>query len=84
MAQNISIGKKLNYITFDNPAHLAFARNDPAGFLRQQPKNKLNVIDEIQLAPELFKYLKIAIDENRLANKNRSGTLSALAVMYAL
>jgi len=85
MAQNISMGKKLNYVTLDNPAHLFFARSDPAGFLQQQPKNMLNVIDEIQLAPELFKYLKIAIDENRLGNKNRAlYVLTGSANIFAL
>jgi predicted AAA+ superfamily ATPase len=85
LTQNISMGKKLNYVTLDNPAHLVFARNDPAGFLQQQPKNMLNVIDEIQLAPELFKYLKIAIDESRLAHKNRAlYVLTGSANIFAL
>jgi len=72
LAQNIFIAKKLNYVTFDNPVHLAFAKNDPEGFLRQLPKNMLNVLDEIQLVPELFRLLKIAADENRLIDKNRT------------
>jgi len=85
LTQNISIGKKMNYITFDNPAHLVFAKNDPAGFLQQLPKNMLNVIDEIQLAPELFRFLKIAIDENRLADKNRAlYVLTGSANIFAL
>jgi len=85
LAQNISMGKKINYITLDNPAHLGFARSDPAGFLRQQPKNTLNVIDEIQLAPELFSFLKIAIDESRLAHKNRAlYVLTGSANIFAL
>jgi len=85
LAQNISMGKKLHYVTLDNPVHLVFARNDPAGFLQQQPKNMLNVIDEIQLAPELFSYLKIAIDESRLADKNRAlYVLTGSANIFAL
>jgi len=85
LTQNISIGKKLNYVTFDNPVHLLFAKNDPVGFLQQLPKNMLNVIDEIQLAPELFRYLKISIDENRLVDKNRAlYVLTGSANIFAL
>jgi len=72
LTQNIFGEKKLNYVTFDNPVHLVFAKNDPEGFLRQLPKNRLNVLDEVQLVPELFRYLKIAADENRLIDKNRT------------
>ena len=53
LVQNLSMGKELNYVTFDNPPNLAFAKNDPAGFIEQLPPNKLNIIDEVQLAPEL-------------------------------
>jgi predicted AAA+ superfamily ATPase len=68
--KNTSIGKGIQYITFDNPASLSFAKNDPGGFIQQLPQDKLNIIDEVQLAPELFRYFKIAIDENLLAGKN--------------
>jgi predicted AAA+ superfamily ATPase len=79
------VGKKLNYITFDNPVHLFFARHDPVGFLQQLPRNKLNVIDEVQLAPELFRNIKIDIDEKRLANKNRAlYVLTGSANIFAL
>jgi len=85
LAQNIFTEKKLNYITFDNPVHLAFAQNDPAGFLQQLPDNKLNVIDEVQLAPELFRYLKMAVDEKRLTDKNRAlYVLTGSANIFAL
>jgi len=85
LAQNISVGKKLNYITFDNPVHLAFARNDPEGFLQQLPQNSLNVMDEVQLAPELFRCLKIAVDKKRLADKNRAlYVLTGSANIFAL
>jgi len=85
LAQNIFSEKKLNYITFDNPVHLAFARNDPTGFLQQLPDNKLNVIDEVQLAPELFRYLKMAVDKKRLADKNNAlYVLTGSANIFAL
>ncbi|MCL1865007.1 MAG: ATP-binding protein [Spirochaetes bacterium] len=72
LAQNIFIHKEMNYITFDNPAILFFAKNDPSGFIQQLPNNKLNIIDEVQLAPELFRYFKMAIDEKRLHNKTKA------------
>jgi len=85
LAQNISIGKKLNYVTFDNPAHLSFAKNDPVGFLQGLPQNRLNIIDEVQLAPELFRNIKIAIDEQRLADKNQAQyILTGSANIFAL
>ena len=71
MVQNLPIGKELNYITFDNPVSLSFAGSDPAGFIEQLPPDKLNIIDEVQLAPELFRYFKMAIDKKRLAAKDR-------------
>ena len=72
LVQNISVGKELNYTTFDNPVSLSFAKNDPAGFIQQLPSGKLNIIDEVQLVPELFRYFKIAVDEMRLSGKGQS------------
>ena len=85
LVQNLSIGKDLNYITIDNPASLSFARSDPAGFIEQLPTGKLNIIDEVQLSPELYRYFKIAIDKKRLAGKNRAlYMLTGSANIFAL
>jgi len=85
LIQNINIGKKLNYITFDNPTHMLFAKNDPAGFLKSLPQDMLNIIDEVQLAPELFRWLKISVDENRLIkNGNALYALTGSANLLAL
>jgi predicted AAA+ superfamily ATPase len=43
----------------DDPATLRAARDDPAGFVDH---DGLLVIDEIQLAPELFRSIKVAVD----------------------
>jgi predicted AAA+ superfamily ATPase len=43
----------------DDPATLRAARDDPAGFVE---RDGLMVIDEIQLAPELFRSIKVAVD----------------------
>lgn len=43
----------------DDPATLRAARDDPAGFVEH---DGLMVIDEVQLAPELFRSIKLAVD----------------------
>jgi len=48
------------YVTLDNPKDLLLAREDPALFLQRYAPPVL--IDEIQYAPELFPYLKMAVD----------------------
>ena len=53
----------LSYVTLDYPFLRNLARTDPEIFL-QQYKPPV-IIDEIQYAPELLPYIKIAIDENR-------------------
>ncbi len=48
------------YVSLDDFAERALARNDPALFLQM---HSLPIfIDEVQYAPELFSYIKIAID----------------------
>jgi hypothetical protein len=53
------------YISFDNPLLLQQAKEDPELFFMNHPA-KL-ILDEIQYVPELFPYLKMRIDEMRLA-----------------
>jgi predicted AAA+ superfamily ATPase len=85
LVQNLSVKNELNYITFDNPASLFFARNDPAGFVDQLPQDKLNIIDEVQLAPELFRQFKVVVDRKRLAGKDRAlYVLTGSANIFAL
>jgi len=57
-----------NYVSFDNAQQLAVAANAPAAFLRQY-KDKL-IIDEVQMLPAIFRELKIAADDARLADKS--------------
>lgn len=47
------------YWLLDDPATLRAARDDPAGFAGH---DGLLVIDEVQLAPELFRSIKAAVD----------------------
>ena len=46
----------------DDPATLRAAQDDPAGFVEH---DGLMVIDEVQLAPWLFRSIKVAVDTNR-------------------
>ncbi len=66
------LAKKLNadYITFDDIQMLSAAIADPQGFL-SGIKNKI-VIDEIQMAPVLFRLLKKTIDELRLTSSKKA------------
>jgi len=55
------------YVTLDDPLVMALAKEDPALFMQRFPPPIL--IDEIQYAPELLPYIKIAIDKSRQPNQ---------------
>ncbi|MDR2428901.1 MAG: ATP-binding protein [Candidatus Margulisbacteria bacterium] len=77
LVQHISAVRPVNYIALDAPLVWAAVKNDPAGFLDSLPADKLNVLDEAQNCPELFPYLKIAIDRRR-GGKNKAVCLYLL------
>lgn len=54
------------YVTLDVPEVAQQAEESGREFLRRHPPPV--IIDEVQYAPGLFRYLKAAIDENRQAN----------------
>ena len=54
---------KRQYVTLDNPLVLNLAKEDPALFFQRYEPPIL--IDEIQYAPELLPYIKMAVDEHR-------------------
>ena len=58
-----SIESERTALTLDDPKILTLAKNDPALFL-QKYKAPL-FIDEIQYAPELFPYIKMAVDRDK-------------------
>lgn len=69
MAPELNAGERpAQYITLDRPVYLASASSAPEAFLTSYPPPL--IIDEIQLAPELFRALKIAVDEARITNKD--------------
>jgi uncharacterized protein len=74
-----------NYISFDRPTQMAAASSAPEAFLSAY-KDTL-IIDEVQLVPELFRALKVVVDELRLrdkANANGRYLLTGSANILAL
>lgn len=59
--------KPASYVTFDRPTAMAAATSAPEAFLNGYPKPL--IIDEVQMVPELFRALKVVVDEDRLSNK---------------
>ena len=53
----------ISYITFDDPAEQLSAVSDSKTFLQLHPTPV--IFDEIQYVPQLFPYLKMAIDKDR-------------------
>ena len=49
------------YVSLDDPGILALAKEDPVLFMQRFPTPVL--IDEIQYAPQLLSYIKMAVDE---------------------
>ena len=58
------------YVSFDRPTQMAAAASAPENFLSAN-KNIL-IIDEVQMVPELFRALKVVVDEARLKDKARA------------
>lgn len=52
-----------NYVTLDDLDARALAQNDPGLFMQTYPAPLL--IDEVQYAPTLFSYIKIAVDKKK-------------------
>ena len=50
------------FVSLDDPDVRTLARNDPALFMQAYPPP--NIIDEIQYAPQLLPYIKMAIDRD--------------------
>jgi predicted AAA+ superfamily ATPase len=52
-----------DYITFDNPTQMAAATMAPQAFLSQRTRPL--IIDEVQLVPEIFRAMKVYVDNLR-------------------
>ena len=74
-----------NYLTFDTTIVRTAAKNDPDGFITSLPKDKLNIIDEVQRVPAVHLLIKKAVDENRLTGKGKGlFLLTGSANIFAL
>ena len=64
------------YVSFDNVTHMEGAYVSPEAFLsrRRGPV----IIDEVQLVPDLFRALKVVVDEARLGDGERSNGMFLL------
>ena len=60
------------------------AKTNPNSFVDSLPDNVLNIIDEVQFAPEIFPYLKMKIDNNRLNDSKQKFLLTGSAHLLAL
>ena len=61
-----------DYITFDNVTQMAAAAFSPHSFLAERERPV--ILDEVQMVPEIFRALKIVVDELRLKDsKSRNG-----------
>ena len=71
-----------DYLTFDHYANLMKARNDPEGFLDNSPRNL--ILDEVQLAPEIFRPLKAFIDTQRINRTSKKIILTGSVDIMSL
>jgi len=63
LLQNAKKTGRMPYVSFDDTTEISAVKADPKAFLslHQSPV----IFDEIQYVPELFPYLKMAVDKNR-------------------
>lgn len=64
MLQKLMEGTNRTYVSLDDLNNRALAKSDPAMFFQIHETPIL--IDEVQYAPELFTYIKIMVDKNRV------------------
>jgi len=61
----------VNYMTFDTTAIRVAAKKDTDAFISSLPKDKLNIIDEVQRVPSVYLLLKKAVDERRFEGSGK-------------
>jgi uncharacterized protein len=59
-----------SYVSFDNATQMAAAASSPESFLKS--RKGAMIIDEVQIVPEIFRALKLVVDEIRLKDKKHS------------
>jgi len=85
LVRHLSSLDSVNYMTFDTATIRTAARKDPDSFIAGFPKDKLNIIDEVQRVPSVYLALKKAVDEKRFEGKGSSlFLLTGSANIFAL
>lgn len=67
LARAVGEPRGYRYVSFDDEAVCAAAREDPIGFVSGLPAR--TILDEVQRVPEIFTSLKVAIDRRRTAGR---------------
>jgi len=67
LARAIAARRRAGFVTLDDAGTLASALNDPQGFLAD--RTGCLVIDEVQRVPDLFRAIKLAVDQDRRPGK---------------
>jgi len=62
----------INYTTFDTTTVRIAAKKDPDAFIAGLPKDKINVIDEVQRVPAVSLVIKKWIDEKRFEGNGKA------------
>ena len=67
LARTIGEAESYQYLTFDDESTRSYATEDPLGFVKSLSDR--TILDEAQLAPELFPSIKLSIDNDRSAGR---------------
>ena len=71
LAQKLALKDFLaDYVSFDNTTQMSAASSSPESFLSNR-KNPM-IINEVQMVPDLFRALKLVVDELRIKDKPHS------------
>jgi len=71
LVRNLMSAEKANYMTFDTLTIKNAAKKDPEAFIAGLPKDRINIIDEVQRVPAVHQLLKKAVDEKRFEGKGK-------------
>ena len=77
-----SLANDYTYFTFVDPIVCEYANSDPIGFVDDLPSNA--ILDEVQLAPEIYRPLKKTIDERREPGRFLLTASAQLSLMSGL
>ena len=71
LVRNLLSSEKANYMTFDTLTIKTAAKKDPEAFIASLPKERTNIIDEVQRVPAVHQLIKKAVDEKRFEGNGK-------------